>query len=38
MMSPRFQTILEKSRESIRAGKGLSVGDFWKAAARRAKK
>jgi prevent-host-death family protein len=28
--SPRFQAILEKSRESIRAGKGLPEEDFWK--------
>ena len=29
--SPRFQALLEKSRESIRAGKGLSSEQFWKA-------
>jgi prevent-host-death family protein len=29
--SPRFQNLLEKSRESIRAGKGLSSEQFWKA-------
>ncbi len=28
--SPRFQAMLEKSRESIRAGKGLPEEDFWK--------
>ena len=27
--SPRFQAILEKSRQSIRAGKGLSETEFW---------
>lgn len=30
--SPRFQALLEKSRESIRAGNGLSEEDFWKEA------
>jgi prevent-host-death family protein len=30
--SPRFQAMLEKSRRSIRAGKGLSAKEFWKAA------
>jgi len=29
--SPRFQALLEKSRQSIRAGKGLSRTEFWKA-------
>jgi len=33
--SPRFQTLLEKSRRSIRAGKGLSAKEFWKAAGQR---
>jgi hypothetical protein len=33
--SPRFQAILEKSRRSIRAGKGLTHKDFWKAVAQR---
>jgi prevent-host-death family protein len=28
--SRRFQTVLEKSRKSIRAGKGLSKTEFWK--------
>ncbi len=28
--SPRFQAMLERSRESIRAGKGLPEDDFWK--------
>ena len=31
--SPRFQALLEKSRRSIRAGKGLTHKDFWKAVA-----
>ena len=31
--SPRFQAILNKSRQSIKAGKGLSRGDFWHAVA-----
>jgi prevent-host-death family protein len=29
--SPRFQAILNKSRQSIKAGKGLSRNDFWQA-------
>jgi prevent-host-death family protein len=33
--SPRFQALLDKSRRSIRAGKGLAAGDFWKAVAHR---
>jgi len=33
--SPRFQSLLDKSRASIRAGKGLSSQQFWDAAARR---
>ncbi len=35
--SPRFQALLEKSRRSIRAGKGLSRDAFWKAARERSK-
>jgi prevent-host-death family protein len=31
--SPRFQALLAKSRDSIKAGKGLSSSDFWKAVA-----
>ena len=27
--SPRFQAILDQSRQSIRAGKGLSHEEFW---------
>lgn len=34
--SPRFQSLLGKSRQSIEAGKGLSRDAFWKAAKRRA--
>jgi prevent-host-death family protein len=33
--SPRFQALLDKSRDSLKAGKGLSSGDFWKAVAHR---
>ena len=33
--SPRFQSLLARSRESIRKGKGLSQEDFWKAVAER---
>ena len=36
--SPRFQAVLNKSRQSIKAGKGLSEKDFWKAVAQRGKK
>jgi prevent-host-death family protein len=36
--SPRFQAVLDKSRGSIRAGKGLGVSDFWKAVAHRHRK
>ena len=28
--SPRFQSLLNKSRQSIKSGKGLSRNDFWK--------
>ena len=28
--SPRFQALLSKSRQSIKAGKGLSRDEFWK--------
>jgi prevent-host-death family protein len=31
--SARFQTMLEKSRQSIRAGKGLSEEEFWNSVA-----
>ena len=33
--SLQFQSLLEKSRESIRRGKGLSASDFWSAAKKR---
>ena len=33
--SPRFQSLLSRSRRSIRAGKGVAHEDFWKAVARR---
>ena len=29
--SPRFQALLDESRQSIRAGRGLSPKEFWKA-------
>jgi prevent-host-death family protein len=31
--SPRFQAMLDKSRQSIKAGKGLSRDAFWQAVA-----
>ena len=31
--SPRFQAILNKSRQSIKAGKGLPREDFWQTVA-----
>jgi prevent-host-death family protein len=36
--SPRFQALLDQSRQSIQAGKGLSRKDFWQAVAERQKK
>jgi hypothetical protein len=33
--SPRFQAILERSRQSIEAGKGLSRDAFWEAVEQR---
>ena len=33
--SPRFQAILEKSRRSIKEGKGLTEEEFWFAVAQR---
>jgi prevent-host-death family protein len=33
--SPRFQSLLARSRESIKRGQGLSREDFWKAVAER---
>jgi len=35
--SPRLQGLLDKSRQSLKAGKGLSRKDFWKAVAERAR-
>jgi len=29
--SPRFQALLERSRKSIKSGKGLSSDQFWRA-------
>jgi hypothetical protein len=36
--SPRFQGLLDKSRRSLKAGKGLSRKDFWQAVTVRKKK
>jgi prevent-host-death family protein len=36
--SPRFQALLERSRMSIRAGRGLTHSAFWKAVAERRKR
>jgi prevent-host-death family protein len=33
--SPRFQSLLNKSRQSIAAGNGLAHDDFWKAVKQR---
>jgi len=33
--SPRFQALLNKSRQSIQAGKGLPRDEFWKAVKQR---
>jgi prevent-host-death family protein len=33
--SPRFQALLNRSRQSIQEGKGLSEADFWEAARKR---
>ena len=35
--SPRFRALLDESRRSIQAGKGLSRDAFWKAVAKRRK-
>jgi prevent-host-death family protein len=35
--SPRFQALLDKSRQSIKEGKGLSAQAFWKAVRKRAR-
>ena len=34
--SPRFQSLLNRSRQSIKNGKGLSEADFWAAVRKRA--
>jgi len=34
--SPRFQALLNRSRQSIQEGKGLSESDFWQAVRKRA--
>jgi prevent-host-death family protein len=34
--SPRFQAMLDRSRQSVKEGKGLSEKDFWKAVRKRA--
>jgi prevent-host-death family protein len=36
--SPRFQALLNKSRRSIRAGRGLTADEFWSAVKQRATK
>jgi prevent-host-death family protein len=33
--SPRFQALLDRSRQSIKAGKGLPQREFWKAVRQR---
>jgi prevent-host-death family protein len=35
--SPRFRALLNRSRQSIREGKGMSEEDFWKAVRKRAR-
>jgi prevent-host-death family protein len=35
--SPRFQALLEKSRQSLQAGRVVSHDEFWKAVAKRQK-
>jgi prevent-host-death family protein len=34
--SPRFQALLDRSRQSLKEGRGLSAKDFWKAVRKRA--
>ena len=36
--SPRFQAVLNQSRQSLKAGKGLSEKDFWERVAQQGKK
>jgi hypothetical protein len=35
--SPRFQALLERSRQSIKAGNGISEKEFWEAVRSRAR-
>jgi len=35
--SPRFQALLERSRQSIKEGEGLSEDNFWEAVRKRAR-
>ena len=35
--SPRFRALLDRSRQSIKEGKGLSESDFWQAVRKRAR-
>ena len=35
--SPRFRALLNRSRQSIKEGKGLSEEDFWEAVRKRAR-
>ena len=36
--SPRFQALLDQSRRSIQAGRGLTADEFWRAANQRTAK
>ncbi len=36
--SPRFQSLLNKSRRSVKAGKGMSRASFWEAVSPRSQK
>ena len=36
--SPRFQALLERSRRSLQAGRGLSADDFWRTVRQRTSK
>lgn len=35
--SPQFQTLLDRARQSIKQGRGLSEKDFWNAVGKRTK-
>lgn len=35
--SPRFQGLLDRSRQSVKVGRGLSREDYWKAVAERSR-